>query len=69
VVDIANIGKLIVYGELQLIDKAKAEYDRMFQEKLNPHFLETVKEYGEKYASAKTTANSALLQWWQKNKF
>ena len=43
------LGKLIVYGELQLIDKAKVEYDRMFQEKLNPHFLETVKEYGQKY--------------------
>jgi len=43
------LGKLIIYGELRLVDKAKAEYDRMFQEKLNPHFLETVKEYGQKY--------------------
>ena len=43
------LGKLIIYGELRLIDKAKTEYDRMFEEKLNPHFLETVKEYGEKY--------------------
>ena len=43
------LGKLIIYGELRLIDKAKTEYERMFKEKLNPHFLETVKEYGEKY--------------------
>ncbi|MGZ3940139.1 MAG: DUF4304 domain-containing protein, partial [Flavisolibacter sp.] len=43
------LGKLIVYGELHLIDKAKREYDKMFREKLNPHFLETVKEYCQKY--------------------
>ena len=43
------LGKLIVYGELRLNDKAKKEYDRMFHEKLHPHFLETVKEYGRKY--------------------
>lgn len=43
------LGKLIVYGELNLTEKAKAEYERMFQEKLNPDFLETVKKYGQKY--------------------
>lgn len=43
------LGKLIVYCELNLTDKAEAEYESMFQQQLDPHFLETVKEYGQKY--------------------
>lgn len=43
------IGKLVVYGELNLIEKAKAEYEKMFEEDLHPQFLETLKQYGLKY--------------------
>nr|WP_281168253.1 hypothetical protein [Pedobacter glucosidilyticus] len=39
----------IVYAELKQFDKAKTEYLTILKEKTNPHFLETVKEYGEKY--------------------
>lgn len=43
------LGKLIVYGELEQSDSAKKEYKKLLNEKTNPHFLETVKEYGRKY--------------------
>ena len=44
------LGGLIVYGELNMIDEAKAEYQRMLDDKKwNPSFLQTIKEYGQKY--------------------
>ncbi|MDP3393074.1 DUF4304 domain-containing protein [Sediminibacterium sp.] len=43
------LGKLIIYGELKQFDKAKREYERLLNKKTNPHFLMTVKEYGQKY--------------------
>lgn len=43
------LSKLIVYGEFKLFDKAKGEYERLLNNKINPHFLMTVKEYGHKY--------------------
>jgi hypothetical protein len=43
------LGKLIVYGELKQFDKAKREYEILLNNKTNPHFLMTVKEYGHKY--------------------
>jgi hypothetical protein len=43
------LGKLIVYGEFKKFDKAKREYERLLNNKTNPHFLMTVKEYGQKY--------------------
>ncbi|ACU07077.1 hypothetical protein FIC_00622 [Flavobacteriaceae bacterium 3519-10] len=43
------LGKLIVYGELNQFDKAKREYEILLNNKTNPHFLMTVKEYGQKY--------------------
>jgi Domain of unknown function (DUF4304) len=43
------LGKLIVYGELKLFEKAKLEYEKLLRSKLNPVFLVTVKEYGQKY--------------------
>lgn len=46
---LAPLGKLVAYGELKQFDKAKAEYLTILKEKTNPHFLETVKEYGKKY--------------------
>jgi hypothetical protein len=44
------LGKLIVYGELKQFDKAKREYEGLLNNKTNPHFLMTVKEYGQKYS-------------------
>jgi hypothetical protein len=46
---LAPLGKLIVYAELKQFDKAKTEYVTILKEKTNPYFLETVKEYGQKY--------------------
>ena len=46
---IAPLGKLIIYGELKQLDKAKREYEELLNNKINPHFLMTVKEYGQKY--------------------
>lgn len=46
---LAPLGKLIVYAELKQFDKARTEYLTILREKTNPHFLETVKEYGQKY--------------------
>lgn len=46
---LAPLGKLIVYSELKQFKKAKTEYLTILKEKTNPHFLETVKEYGQKY--------------------
>ena len=43
------LGKLIVYGEFKQLDKAKREFDGHLKSKTNPHFLLTVKEYGQKY--------------------
>ncbi len=43
------LGKLIIYAELNLIDKAKQEYTKLLKTKVNKYFLETVKEYGKKY--------------------
>jgi hypothetical protein len=43
------LGKLIVYGEFKQFDKAKREYEGLLKNKINPHFLMTVKEYGQKY--------------------
>ncbi|GAO43346.1 DUF4304 domain-containing protein [Flavihumibacter petaseus] len=43
------LGKLIVYGELKKFDKARREYEGLLKNKENPHFLMTVKEYGQKY--------------------
>lgn len=46
---LAPLDKLIVYGELNQFDEAKAEYTTILKEITNPHFLETVKEYGRIY--------------------
>lgn len=43
------LGKLIVYGEFKQFDKAKREYEWLVNNKINPQFLLTVKEYGLKY--------------------
>ncbi|MCM5530307.1 DUF4304 domain-containing protein [Parasegetibacter sp. NRK P23] len=44
------LGKLIIYGELKKIDKAKREYEGFLNDKnSNPHFLMRVREYGQKY--------------------
>lgn len=43
------LGKLIVYSEFKQFDKAKREYEGLLNNKINPHFLMTVKEYGQKY--------------------
>lgn len=43
------LGKLIVYGELKQLDKAKREYKGLLNNKTNPHFLMKVREYGQKY--------------------
>ncbi len=43
-------GRLIVYGELQMSKEAKTEYERLLKaKKWNSTFLETIKEYGQKY--------------------
>lgn len=46
---LAPLGKLIIYGEFKQLDKAKREYERLLSNKINPHFLLTLKEYGHKY--------------------
>ncbi|MBE8721194.1 DUF4304 domain-containing protein [Sphingobacterium pedocola] len=46
---VASLGKLIVYGETKQFDKAKRDMKGFFNSKINPHFLMTVKEYGQKY--------------------
>lgn len=46
---LAPLDKLIVYAELKQFDKAKTEYLTILKEKINPYFLDTVKEYGKKY--------------------
>ncbi|GAA4425347.1 hypothetical protein GCM10023188_06190 [Pontibacter saemangeumensis] len=46
---VAPLAKLIVYGESKQLDRAKAEYTGTLSEIKNPHFLETVREYGQKY--------------------
>lgn len=43
------LDKLIIYGELKQFDKAKREYEELLNNKANPHFLMTVKEFGQKY--------------------
>lgn len=48
----APMGKLIAYAELKLFEKAKLEYITLLKEKTNPHFLESIKEYGQKYGLA-----------------
>jgi hypothetical protein len=48
-----SYGKLIVYAELKQLDKAKNEYLKILNDtKNNSHFLETIKEYGQKYGLA-----------------
>lgn len=49
----APLGKLIVYGELKQFDKAKREYEGLLSNKINPHLLMTVREYGQKYGLEK----------------
>lgn len=43
------LGKLIIYGEFKRLDKARQEYEWLLSNSINPHFLMTVKEYGQKY--------------------
>lgn len=43
------LGKLVVYGELKQILKAKFEYDKLLNESTNNYFIKTVQEYGRKY--------------------
>lgn len=43
------LGKLVVYGELKQILRAKLEYDKLLKESTNSHFIKTVQEYGQKY--------------------
>jgi hypothetical protein len=45
-----SLGKLILYGELKHLNKAREEYDLLMQEKsMNPHFRQRIKEFGVKY--------------------
>jgi hypothetical protein len=46
---IVPLGKLITYAELKRLDLAKVEFEMLLNQKANPHFLERVKEYGQKY--------------------
>jgi hypothetical protein len=46
---LAPLGKLVAYGELKQFDRARKEYNSILKEKTNPYFLETLKEYGQKY--------------------
>ena len=46
---LAPLGKLIVYSELKQFENAKSEYRLILNKTTNPYFLETVKEYGQKY--------------------
>lgn len=43
------LGKLVVYGELKQISKARSEYNKLLNESTNIHFIQTVKDYGMKY--------------------
>lgn len=43
------LDKLIIFGELKQFDKAKREYEELLNNKANPHFLMTVKGFGQKY--------------------
>jgi hypothetical protein len=43
------LGKLVLYGELKQISKAKSEYNKLLNESSNIHFKQTVKDYGIKY--------------------
>lgn len=43
------LNKLMLYGEFNKLDKAKIEYEKLLNNSPNPQFLETIKEYGQKY--------------------
>lgn len=43
------LGKLIVYGELKQLEKAKYEYDCLLTQSKIPHFIRVVKDWGKKY--------------------
>lgn len=44
-----GLEKLIFYGEFKQLDKAKQEYERLLNKKINSHYLMQVKKYGQKY--------------------
>lgn len=46
---VSPLDKLIIYAELNYIDKAKQEYEKLLSEKKSLGFRNTVKEYGAKY--------------------
>jgi hypothetical protein len=43
------LDKLILFGEFKLTEKAQTEFDYLLKKTRNPHILESVKEYGQKY--------------------
>lgn len=48
-----SYGKFIVYAELNQLDKAKDEYLKILNDsKNNSYFLESIKEYAQKYGLA-----------------
>lgn len=46
---LTSLGKVILYVELNLFDKAKAEYKKGIKEDRNPSYIEMFKEYGQKH--------------------
>lgn len=44
-----SLSKLITFAELNQIDKAKTEYQKLLTKETNPYFLTNVREYGRKY--------------------
>lgn len=46
---LAPLGKVIVYGELKLMEKAKRAYEQLMEKESHPSFLENVKKIARKY--------------------
>lgn len=46
---LAPLGKVIVYGELNLMEKAKRAYEQLMEKESHPSFLENVKKIARKY--------------------
>jgi hypothetical protein len=46
---VAPITKLILLGELNMLEEAQFEYRKLLEETHNSHFQSTIKEFGRKY--------------------
>ena len=44
-----SLSKMITFAELNQLDNAKAEYQKLLTKETNPYFSANVKEYGRKY--------------------